>query len=356
VLKKDAAKLFEIEQDFVSQGLLEPLDVEGKKVKVVPKAICNTVDDVSAPTVEDPLAEIDDNQPFNRNISTYGDLAFSTLSRAFQTAEPTIFTPANIKAMQLRGQRQVSITRMTDTLEYLSDINKDEVMDKSIRTKRAIIDHMVAEIHAKGRRGQDLVMPPDYKKQGPYEIKQKDTEVTVRLRWTDQTTVIAVPRNSKAYLDIAHSTLRCKFRIDGGNYAKVLWQVFIKLKAEKQASKKRMPEVQASEPATRRRIPAKMLDSSPQPTKQLAITNLATNLSDDEGKAIEDGFAEEEKPVMVKRNSGKGSGIKTIDNTINFIDMKIRGQTNKHHNAKASSPVKVLSEPKFRTHIFSKSN
>jgi hypothetical protein len=146
-------------------------------------------------------------------------------------------------------------------------------------------------------------------------------------------------------------------RIDGGNYAKVLWQVFIKLKAEKQASKKRMPEVQVSEPGKRRRIPAKMLDSSPQPAKQLAITNSATNHSDDEGKAIEDGFAEEEQPVMVKRNSGKGSGIKTITNsTINIIDMKIKGHTIKHHNAKASSPVKVLSEPKFRTQIFSKSN
>ena len=92
----------------------------------------------------------------------------------------------------------------------------------------------------------------------------------------------------------------------GGSYAKVLWQVFIKLKAEKAASKKRMPEVQVSEPGKRRRTPANMLDHSPQPAKQLCIMSSPTNHSDDEGKGIEDGFAEEQ-PVFVKRNSGKAS-------------------------------------------------
>ena len=104
------------------------------------------------------------------------------------------------------------------------------------------------------------------------------------------------------------------------------------------------------------------------PSKQLCIMNSPTKHSDfDEGKAIEDGFVDELPAGMVvhsadkvaKTNSGKkkGSGMKSmIDKTIKPTETKIEGPSDKHMLTKASIPVKVLSESKFRTQIFTTLN
>ena len=119
------------------------------------------------------------------------------------------------------------------------------------------------------------------------------------MRWKDQTSTITVPNNSKAFLDITHSTLRCKLRVEGGSFSKVPWQLFAKRQSENSAAKQRL-----SEPAKRGRTSGNMLDHSP-PT-QLCIMNSPTKDSDfDEGKAIEDGFADEQPVGMVVHSADK---------------------------------------------------
>ena len=140
VLKKQPAVLFEVEADLIQKGIMEPLVTT--PVKETPMKMIENGDNTDYHDPEDPHAEYDDNDAFTRNTNKFCDLPFATLARAFEKAEPAIFTKANVKTMQVRGQRTVSIDSMLKLLEFLTDINKDDTIDKSIRTKRLVIDYI----------------------------------------------------------------------------------------------------------------------------------------------------------------------------------------------------------------------
>ena len=137
ILKNPSNKtlLYDTESKLIQDGFLEPLDTTPK-----PKTPLKTIKDISGdlkePTFSDSDAEADDDKEFCRNTNKFGDLKFAVWSRAFKIAEPSIFTKANIKTMQKRGERETSLKAMQVLGEYLTDVNLDDRIDKSMRTKK----------------------------------------------------------------------------------------------------------------------------------------------------------------------------------------------------------------------------
>ena len=153
VLGTNNAKLYEIEQGMVSEGLLEPLDMK-LTPKTTPLAITDKeMESARAPTEDDPYAEADDVKPFNRNQTTFGMCSFQVVFRGLLRAEPTIFTAAHLKALQVRGQRSDSLKTIQNLLEAVTDIAPDDIIDISMRNKAAVIQHIVKQYVKKVTEG-----------------------------------------------------------------------------------------------------------------------------------------------------------------------------------------------------------
>ena len=81
----------------------------------------------------------------------------------------------------------------------------------------------------KGRRGRNIIMPIDYKKVSPYVIKKVEIEKCfVKCRWNGEQKTIRIPRNSTPYVDLEHSTIRAKLRVECHDFCKGLHTVFSK--------------------------------------------------------------------------------------------------------------------------------
>ena len=87
-------------------------------------------------------------------VETLADLKFSVWARAFKKSEPAIFTKTNVKTMQKRGERDTSLRSMQELGEFLMDVNIDDRIDKSLRTKKKLTNHLVSMYIKKGRRGK----------------------------------------------------------------------------------------------------------------------------------------------------------------------------------------------------------
>jgi hypothetical protein len=118
---------------------------------------------------DDPDALPDDDAAFNRNINKFKDIAFTTYARALKKCEPSIFTEGNLKSMRKRGQAKTSLEDMLTLVEHLCDIDKDDTIDLNSRTRRKVISFICQTYDQKGRRGQGMVMPPDYTSSGPLQ-------------------------------------------------------------------------------------------------------------------------------------------------------------------------------------------
>jgi hypothetical protein len=164
------ALLYEYESKLIQEGYLEPLSLAPKK-KVL-KAIKDDDATLKQPTNSDSDAEDDDNKEFCRNTNKFGDLKFAVWARAFKLSEPSIFTKANVKSMQKRGERETSLKSMQVLGEYLADVNLDDRIDKSMRTKKKIIRQLVSLYHKKGRRGRNVVMPINYRDVAPIQDEE----------------------------------------------------------------------------------------------------------------------------------------------------------------------------------------
>ena len=173
VLKDPAnrATLMDTESRYVEAGLIEALQLTPVKTETPMKAIKNSTDGAE-PRESDSEGEADDDKEFGRNLNKYCDLSFNTWSRALRRAEGSVFTKPNMKTMQKRGERRASLGAVQKLGEFLLDINPDDSIDKSRRTKRKVIEHMVKLYKAKGCRGKGVIMPIDYKKNAPYRIKK----------------------------------------------------------------------------------------------------------------------------------------------------------------------------------------
>ena len=237
VLKHDKPELYAFEQELIDKGKLDPIQVTPAK-KPMPAIMDGAVTDNGPRNdPDDSEAEMDDDDAFNRNVSSFGDLAFTTLSRAFRKSNKSIFTKANVKSLQLRGQRQTSLKKMLEILEFLSDIMPEDKIDKQHRTKRSVIQLICEAIAAKGDRSSGVIMPIKYNQCGPYGMIMHDREVVVKSRWTGKTVTIAVPRGSKPYFDQEHSTMRCKVKLEGNStFDKLVYPYFAKAEASVEMS------------------------------------------------------------------------------------------------------------------------
>ena len=210
----------------IQDGLLEPLDLALKK-----KTPTKALKDVNAgkePTISDSEAEADDDKEFCRNTNKFADLKFNVWARAFKKSEPAIFTKANVKTMQKRGERDTSLKSMQELGEFLMDVNIDDRIDKSLRTKKKIIQHLVSTYIKKGRRGKNVIMPINYNVSSPYSIiKTMPDSIVVKksgrtARRPSRPHVIHPP-----YIDLMHSTIRAKLRIEGTDFCKSLHAIFV---------------------------------------------------------------------------------------------------------------------------------
>ena len=227
VLAHDPAKLYQVEQEMISEGLLTAISLTQPKKTLLALKNGDADDSGAAPTDIDPYAEMDDEKVFNRNQSTFGAMSFNTIFRGLNRAEPAIFTSANLKSLQVRGQRKDSLEAITKLLEHVTDIAKDDVIDMNNRTKTKTIDYIVKQYHLKGDRGKNMIMPPNYTMNGPYTTTPHDVDhIKVILKWTKQSILIKVPRLKEVYIDHDYSTMRAKLRAVGSDFSKAIWPLF----------------------------------------------------------------------------------------------------------------------------------
>ena len=144
----------------ISEGLLEAISLTQPKTSLSLEKNGDADDMDAAPTDSDPYAEMHDDKAFNRNQSTFDAMSFNTIFRGLNRAEPAIFTSANLKSLQVRGQRKDALEAITKLLEHVTDIAKDDVIDMANRTKNKTINYIMKKYHAKGDRGKNMIMPP----------------------------------------------------------------------------------------------------------------------------------------------------------------------------------------------------
>ena len=222
----DQSTLYEVEQFLIEKGKLEVLNL-GPKEKQEVKQMIEDDPNRNVNRENDSEAEWDDDKKFGRNVSKYKDLAFNTFTRGLRKANPSVFTKANLAALRIRGQRQASISSIAMLVDFVTDINPEDTIDVSLRTKAAIINDIADRASERKDRQRGLVLPPKYNKCGPFEIKsQGGSQVDVKCRFTRSTETVKVARGAKCYLDQEHSFLRCTLRVAGSSFKKILYPLF----------------------------------------------------------------------------------------------------------------------------------
>ena len=305
-LKEDKTIFSDVERYMLAEQYIAPIEIRKSTPVKAQLAITDGTDvgDQKGNLVDDsdPDARPDDHAIFNRNINKFKDIIFETYARALKKCEPSIFTDGNLKTMRKRGAAKVAIDDMLKLLEFLTDIDPEDTIDQSCRTKMKVVNLVVTTYENKGRRGRGLIMPITYDNQGPYQlnIKLGEAVVEVLLKWTGKTITIEVPRAAHVYLDMAHSTLKCKLRAQGSTFVKPLWPLFCRLTAAEET-------IETGGKVLNDQI-AKVADSN---RKRLRVN----------GKAPAHAIAD--SPLIIGTTGGINSPHKTKENFASYIEPQV---------------------------------
>ena len=183
-------------------------------------------DRVEAAVMLTPCSAIVD-APFNRNVSKVGDLCSQILKEALHKCDPSAFSHPNLKAMMLKGQRQVSQESFLQLLGMVTDLGREDSMDMQHRTKATVIT-WIAQVYArKGCRGQSLSLPVNWVAHGPYPFMQVgDTRKIVPRFEKRPDLVLKVPEGATMYIDIPYSFFRATLRQQNSDFKRNVHALF----------------------------------------------------------------------------------------------------------------------------------
>jgi hypothetical protein len=97
------------------------------------------------------------------------------LRQWLETVEPAVFSAANLKAVVKRGQRDQSRQVITEIIEFTTGLDPStnlfgRSMDEAGMNK--FVSELVQTYKDMGRRGRDIMLPPDWARDGVYSLRQ----------------------------------------------------------------------------------------------------------------------------------------------------------------------------------------
>ena len=136
------------------------------------------------------------------------------------------YSPGNLKSLLERGKRVQNKAVLMKIIERNTGISGEDTIEASRRCDKMVAEDIMAAYQAKGSRGKDLALPPNFEKDGPYDYELVGCECTVRNKFENTTAMVIVPRLATLYIDLPWSESRAVLRQKNGNFRKSMAEIF----------------------------------------------------------------------------------------------------------------------------------
>lgn len=98
--------------------------------------------------------------------------------------EPSTFNECNLKNLQTRGQRQVSMKVLCMYVEWCTGLPPSWSPTGSLRVQSVLLDYMKQRYEARGCRARGLLLPNNFCKNGLYELEVTKKGIRIDHRFT----------------------------------------------------------------------------------------------------------------------------------------------------------------------------
>ena len=126
---------------------------------------------------EEDMGELDIG--LDKNCTSYLILSPKQLKRYLTACEPVAFSAANLKTMVRRNGRDVTRDDLLKIIEFITKRDSLTNITKEQRAPGVLQLDIVAQSNRLGRRGRDLVLPPDLVLYGCYLLKLVGTDIVL---------------------------------------------------------------------------------------------------------------------------------------------------------------------------------
>lgn len=119
--------------------------------------------------------------------TTLGQLSIVLLTqRILGHLEPTVWSRGNLRALAQRGMREPSKANYCQLIEFATGCDCEYVINGQMRLWSKFLAYLEAQHVARGKRGLQIRLPPDWEARGLYGLAARDGEVWVAHRYTGQ--------------------------------------------------------------------------------------------------------------------------------------------------------------------------
>lgn len=144
---------------------------------------------VAAVTAADPEVNGDlSKMPMEKNCTSYLVAPVKWLKFWLSHMEPVSFSMNNLKSLVRRGSREVTRDELLKLLEFAVGIESAQAISPDERQPGVLLQRLLDTNASMGRKGRDLVIPPDWATDGEY-LLQHDGDTTYLVHRFSQSRV-----------------------------------------------------------------------------------------------------------------------------------------------------------------------
>lgn len=182
-------------------------------------------------------------EAYDRNKNQFDDVAVSVMEAILTIMCPITYSPGNLKSLVTKGKRVQNKTTLMRIIERNTGISGEDTIEPSRRCDRMVAEDIIAAYRARGCRGKDLKLPPDYERDGPYEYKIVGNVCKVTNKFEGTEAMVTVLRLAELYIDLPWSESRAVLRQKNGDFRMSMAQIFANSNMNTQPSKEAEPTV-----------------------------------------------------------------------------------------------------------------
>jgi hypothetical protein len=170
----------------------------------------------------------DSPQAYDRNKSQFIDVAVKVMQDTLTLMCPITYSAGNLGSLVERGKRVQNKSTLMRIIERNTGISGEDTIEPTRRCDRMVVEDILKAYNEKGSRGKDLQLPPNYEKDGPFEIISiVGNECTVTNKFESTIAKTIIPRHAELYVDLPWSESRAVLRQKNGEYRKSMAQIFL---------------------------------------------------------------------------------------------------------------------------------
>lgn len=150
----------------------------------------------------------------NRNFTKLSNMPVVHLVAWLSRLEPISFSKGNLAAVLQRGAREQSRTAMSEISQYILEWDPDSMLFEEGRDPLAMDKwwyNVVATYKGLGRRGRQLMLPPDWEKCGVYEVLADGQAPILRNKLNKRKAVIIPANIADAIGQMSHAKILMNF-------------------------------------------------------------------------------------------------------------------------------------------------